>query len=484
MVIGAGIAGLAIAIRQRVAGHEVDVVEANPYTGGKRHAFGEKGYRFDAGPSLFTMPQWVDELFELAGENPRDYFNYTRVEKVCHYFWPDGEQFVVSADRKQFISEAGTFFNESEKKINQYLVRNEKKYVSTSPLFIQKSLHKVSTYLSMDTVKGVLAIPYLNLFDSLHEVNQKAFTNPKLIQLFDRFATYNGSSPYKTPGIMSMIPHLEMDLGTYFPKGGMHSISQSLYQLALRLGVKVQLSCKALKIEQAHGKATGVHTTTGFLKASTVVSNMDIFSTYKTLLSDAPSPEKILKQERSSSGLIFYWGIKKKFPNLGLHNIFFSQDYKKEFTQLFDEKTMPSDPTIYINISSKEEKSDAPLDCENWFVMVNAPSNLGQNWDQAISQTREVVLKKLSHLLGENVESLIECESILDPIQIENRTSSHQGSLYGTSSNSRYAAFNRHPNFSNHLSNVYFCGGSVHPGGGIPLCLQSARITSELMSSS
>ena len=218
-----------------------------------------------------------------------------------------------------------------------------------------------------------------------------------------------------------------------------------------------------------------------FVAAEIVISNADVYFTYKKLLSDYPklAPKRILKQERSSSALIFYWGIKKVFPQLDLHNIFFSGDYQKEFEHIWQEKNISSDPTVYLNISSKFEKKDAPEGCENWFTMINVPANQGQNWDELIAEARKNIIKKLSKALGEDISKLIVCESILDPRSIESKTSSYQGSLYGTSSNSQFAAFLRHSNKSSKVKNLFFCGGSVHPGGGIPLALLSAKIVSD-----
>jgi phytoene dehydrogenase-like protein len=210
--------------------------------------------------------------------------------------------------------------------------------------------------------------------------------------------------------------------------------------------------------------------------ADIVFSNMDVYFTYHKLLPQIKIPKKTLSQERSSSAIIFYWGIKKEFPELDLHNIFFSDNYKEEFTFLFDQKTMYSDPTVYINISSKLAKNDAPQGTENWFVMVNAPSNCGQNWDDLIATTKKNIIAKISKRLSISLHDLIEYEEILDPRTIESKTSSYQGSLYGTASNNKFAAFLRHPNFKKNVKGLYFVGGSVHPGGGIPLCLMSAKI--------
>jgi phytoene desaturase len=481
VIIGAGIAALAAAIRLRVQGYAVAVYEANDYPGGKLTAFSEKGYRFDMGPSLFTMPQYVEELFELAGEPIENLFQYKKKEVVCNYFYEDGTTFSAPADLDQFAMEASKTFNVDTETVTSYLSNSKRKYDLTASLFLEKSLHRLSTYLSKDTLSAIVQIGGLGINNTLAEHNNKHFRDKRLAQFYNRFATYNGSSPYLTPGIMSMIPHLEQYFGTFFPKGGMHSISMSLYKLAVSIGVDFHFNSLVNRIEVKKGKVTGISIGDQKIEADIVVTNSDVVPTYRTLLRDHRAPEKTLKQPRSSSALIFYWGVKKEFPELDLHNIFFSEEYKTEFDYIFNKGNVYDDPTIYVNITSKEEKGDAPEGCENWFTMVNVPGNTGQDWEEIIDRTRDNILSKLNRLLKIDLASLIEYESILDPRSIESRTQSYQGSLYGASSNNKFAAFLRHPNFKQGISNLYFCGGSVHPGGGIPLCLLSGKIVADII---
>lgn len=481
IIIGSGIAGIAIAIRLKNMDFDVHVFENNPYPGGKLTELRKDAYRFDCGPSLFTMPQFVEELFTISNKNVSAYFQYEKKEKVCNYFYEDGTRFTAFADKNKFADTAASVFDVEAFQVLQYLNKSKQKYDLTASLFLEHSLHKLSTYISKDTIKAIAKINSLDINKTLHQVNKREYKDPRLIQFFDRFATYNGSSPYQTPGIMSMIPHLEQHYGTFFPKGGMYSITKSLYKLAIDLGIKFTFNTKVDQIIVENKKARGIFVKGNTIEADVVVSNMDIVPTYESLLPNQISPEKIIKQPRSSSALIFYWGIKKTFSELELHNIFFSEDYKEEFNLLFSKKEVSDDPTIYVNISSKNEPNDAPKDCENWFVMINVPSNEGQDWDAIIKKSRKDILKKLSRILETNIEPLIETEDILDPRAIASKTQSYQGSLYGTSSNGKYAAFLRHPNFSRSIKNLYFCGGSVHPGGGIPLCLLSGKIVSELI---
>ncbi len=278
-----------------------------------------------------------------------------------------------------------------------------------------------------------------------------------------------------------MIPHLEMSLGTYFPQGGMKSIPLKLYELAVQQGVNFCFNEPVLYINEERGRVVGFHTSIREFKADIVISNADVFTSYRNLLPENHTSPRVMKEERSSSALIFYWGIKKTFPELDLHNILFSDDYRSEFDYIFNKKEIYSDPTVYINISSKCEPVDAPQGCENWFVMINTSGNYGQDWNTLISKARQNIKQKINRILDINLDNLIEEEDVLDPRIIESKTSSHRGSLYGTSSNSKFAAFLRHPNFSSKLKNLYFCGGSVHPGGGIPLCLFSAKIVSDFI---
>lgn len=481
IVIGAGIGGIATALRLKHLGYDVTVLEANSYPGGKLHTKEVNGYRFDLGPSLFTMPHLVDELFQLFDVEPKAFFSYSKKKIICNYFWEDGTTFSASGNSDIFIKEAARTFGENEIHLENYLTGNAKKYDLTASLFLEKSLHKISTYLSADTIKAIFQLGKLDVDNTMNTINEKAFQNPKLIQLFNRFATYNGSSPYQTPGIMSMIPHLEMHYGTFFPKGGMVQISRSLFELAVRQGVTFKFNEKVKRIKVEDNMAVGVVSDKRDYMADITVSNMDIFPTYKNLLQDEPHPAKVLEQERSSSALIFYWGISKEFPELDLHNILFSNNYKEEFSAIFKERTIYEDPTIYINITSKEEKDDAPVGHENWFVMINVPGNYGQDWEHLKTEARSKIISKINRVLGVDLERLITTEHILDPIGIERDTSSYRGALYGAASNSKFAAFLRHPNFSNTIKNLYFCGGSVHPGGGIPLCLLSAKIVGDLV---
>lgn len=481
-IIGSGVAGLASAIRLASQGHRVTVFEANDYPGGKLSTITQNGYRFDAGPSLFTMPFLVDELLNLSGKNTSAYFSYMRLPVICKYYYEDGTSINAYANIKDFANEIFYKTGVQPDKTYRYLQKSAQLYRLTSKVFLENSLHKIQTYLMPETLTAIPQLYKLNMFESMHKANKKYFKNEKVTQLFNRFATYNGSNPYKAPATLSIIPHLEHNIGAYFPEGGMHSITQTLYRVAEEEGVIFRFNTPVKEIEVEKGKAVALKLTDGkSIPFDIIISNMDVWHTYHRLLPKQPKPMRVLNRPKSSSAIIFYWGIAKSFPHLDLHNIFFSSNYKEEFTAIFERNELYADPTVYVNISSKYNPSDAPEGCENWFVMVNVPPNSGQNWDEWISEAKGNILAKLSRLLKTDIHALIETEAILDPRTIESRTSSHMGALYGSNSNSIWSAFFRHANFSSSIRNLYFCGGSVHPGGGIPLSLLSAKIVANLI---
>ena len=481
IIIGSGIAGIACAIRLAVKGYEVEVFEANSYPGGKISQFKKDGFRFDAGPSLFTMPQYVDELFILAGKDPKDYFTYQKLDVLCQYFYEDGTKLTAYADQDKFADEVSAITGESPSAIKKYKANSRNIYNITYHVFLERSLHQLKTFLRWNTIKSIFRIGQIDAMRNMHKANESFFKDERMVQFYDRYATYNGSNPYIAPATLNVIPHIEQHFGAFFPDGGMYSIIAALVKLAKSLGVKFNYNSRVDEIVLHGKKAKGIRVNGGMAFADIIVSNMDIYFTYTKLIMYSQNlyDQKSLKQERSSSAVIFYWGINKAFPKLGLHNIFFSADYKAEFDHIWQKEDIYHDPTVYLNISSKFKPDDAPAGCENWFVMINVPRNTGQSWDAMIANAKQNILAKLSKNLGEDITKQIISETVIDPRVIESKTSSFQGSIYGNSSNSKFAAFLRQANRSSKIKNLYFCGGSVHPGGGIPLCLLSAKIVSD-----
>lgn len=481
VVIGSGIAGLAAAIRLGARGYRVDVYEANDYPGGKLTEKHVNGYRFDMGPSVFTLPGLIDELFTCCGKNPRDYFSYTRLETNFRYFFEDGTTINAYADVERFAKELAEKSSDPEGSFWAYLRDVEAKFNITSEVFIENSLHIFGNYFKRSVLYGVLNFHRIGAFLSMNRRNKRFFKDPNLVQLFDHFASYVGSNPMVAPATLNLISYLVISKGAYVPDQGMYSMVKALVKLAEEIGVKFHYNTSVEEILVRDHKAIGVRTNAGDKLYDVVVSNMDIYYTYHKLLPAQPKPKLTLNQPKSSSILGFYWGVKAQHENLGLHNMLFAKEEKQEYTAVFDNYTISDDPSVYICITSKHVKDDAPPECENWFIIVTAPTQHGQNWEQLVDRVRRKVFEKVQRRLGIDLENLIECEEILTPPMIEQRYRSAFGAVYGNSSNSKFAAFLRHPNFSGKIKGLYFVGGSVHPGAGIPMCLNSAKILDKII---
>lgn len=475
-IIGSGLGGLAVAIRLARQGHEVRVFEKNPGPGGKMNSIGRDNFRFDTGPSLLTLPELVEELLADAPENIKELFRPLKLEKICKYFFPDGTVMNTPSDPGEFSSTFSGLTGEKKENIDAYLEKVHELYDLTAPVFIFGNFHRRSELFQPGNLKVLFNLHRLNPFSSMHAYNRRSFSDDKVVQLFDRYATYNGSSPYMAPATLNVIAHLEHNKGAYFPENGMFSIILALYEYARHLGVKFMFNTYISRIIIEGKRARGVLAGDREYLSDVVVSDCDVFHLYKYLMPGVKAPRGTRKKKLSSSAIIYYWSVDMDSPELELHNIFFASDYREEFNCLFRRMTMHDDPTVYVFISSKVVKQDAPTGKSNWFVMVNAPHDNGQDWDELVQATRKNITGKLEEKLGLSLDGKIENEFIISPPELEKNTLSTAGALYGNSSNSATAAFMRHPNFSSKIKGLYLTGGSVHPGGGIPLCLSSAAI--------
>jgi phytoene desaturase len=257
-VIGAGIGGIAVAARLAVKGYQVAVFEKNDRPGGKMSEIRHEGFRFDTGPSLFTLPGFLEEIYSLAGEKFTDHFTFSKLDEVCRYFFEDGMIIRAYSNASDFANELNVKAGEDVAEINAYLAESRNIYEFTEPVFIRNSLHLAKNYFTKDFFRATFLLHKLKPFASLHAINSKFFSHPNTVQLFDRFATYNGSDPYKAPATLMVIPHLEHNLGAFFPSGGMFDIAKSLFSLCERLGVKFHFNRTVDEIIVEKGKVQGI----------------------------------------------------------------------------------------------------------------------------------------------------------------------------------------------------------------------------------
>lgn len=481
-VIGSGLGGLSAAIRLAHRGYDITVYEQNPVPGGKAHSLEAGGFRFDTGPSLLTMPFVIEELFSSVNENIQNHLSIKNLDNLCRYFYDDGTILNAFSDKEKFAAEIERKTSERKEHLFRYLSYCAKIYDLTADIFLFNNLYDISTYTNSRALKTLLKIGKIDSFRTMNEANRSFFQDEKIIQLFNRYATYNGSNPYQCPATLNIISHVEYNIGGYYIEGGMHKLTEALYNLAGRKGVNFSFGSKVNKIITEKRSVQGIQVNGEHVKSEIVISNADVFNTYNKLLDDVKTKpaKKFASIEPSSSALVYYWGVEINSEKLDVHNILFSSDYKNEFDELFKKKAYPADPTVYIYISSKFSKGDVPKGMENWFVMINAPY-VHEKLHKPGEKLKQTILAKIKKMTGYDIKDKIVTEKIMTPFDIESQTGSYKGSIYGISSNNRKAAFLRQPNRSKEYKGLYFCGGSAHPGGGIPLVILSGKLCSDII---
>lgn len=476
VVIGAGLAGLASSCLLARRGYEVTVLEKNSTPGGKMQELQMDSYRFDTGPSLFTMPFILKKLFEECGERFDDYLELTEPDPLCRYFFPDGTIFNNYAERDQSLAEIEKFAPEDREAYARFLDYSEGLYNKTADAFL------FNTLFSLRDLKHVKWSDFLKI-DAFSTVSDKVdhyFQSDYLRKFFKRFTTYNGSSPFQAPATLNVIPHVELNMGGYYVKGGMYRIAESLFDLGKSLGVTFRFEATVKEITVSAKKATCVKLVNGESVSSDLVfANSDATDTLLNLLPEtAVSARKKRRQralEPSCSGFVLMLGCNRSWDELAHHNIFFSENYQEEFDQIFKRKKLPDDPTIYVANTSHTDPDHAPRSGSNLFILVNAPYLAeGQDWNTLEMTYPGLLLDKLEHSGLSGLKESINSSKVITPEKFETLYRSNKGSIYGTSSNSRFAAFLRPRNRLKSIRNLYLVGGSTHPGGGIPLVIQSA----------
>jgi len=479
-VIGGGVAGLAAAARLEAQGYKVDLLEAAAEPGGKMRDYQADGFRFDGGPSLFTLPEVMEQLFADCGKKMSDYVTYDRLELVTRYFYPDGTQVNAWSTPERLASELEQKIGEPAAQVLAFLKRAAFMYRITASVFIERSLHDWRNLLRLSTFLRLFAIPRLGIFTSMYHFQKRWLRHERSLQLFGRFATYNGSDPYRAPGTLSMIAHIEQERGAFYPHGGMVALRDALHQLAIDLGVHIRVNTRADRFWIHEKRLKGLLLGAEREIYPIVVCANDILQVQRQQMPRKYSLKRFLSQELSTSAVVFHWAVRGSFPQLDLHNVFFSTHYRREFQHL-QRGEIDFDPTWYVYISSKKNPADAPSGFENWFVMANVPAQRDLPWEALVERLREEAFDRLSKALGIDLKSLVNEQRVITPLEMERATGAVGGALYGPASNSRWSAFLRQANRDQRIKGLFYCGGTVHPGGGIPLCLHSAAITADLV---
>ncbi len=483
-VVGGGLAGLSAAIRLRADGHNVTVYEKNERAGGKLNIREGNGYSFDTGPSILTMPWVLEKLFASAGRKLSDYVEIMRVEPQWRSIFEDGTTIDMSGDLPTMVAELEKISHNDSAALFDYLSYSYKQYELCMKSFYAKSISGLSELRSHHSLRELLAM------DPLKTVNQATksfFDDARIQQMFDFLVMYVGSSPYHSPAILSQLAHVQMGLGIYYVKGGMYNIARGMLRLLEELEVPVQTNAKVAKIEHTNGKATGLTLESGeTVYADLIVSNLEAIPAYQSVLADVPQAKqetkKLEKFNPTVSGLVMLLGVDREYSQFTHHNFFFSRNPQLEFSQIYDEEVPADDPTVYVGISSKSDPSQAPEGCENWFILTHVPPlKSGESWEQHRTRYRELVLDKLERMGASELRKHIVFEYQFIPDDLQSLYGSNGGSIYGVAADKKRNGGFKIPSRSALLSNLYFVGGSTHPGGGVPMVTLSGQLTADLI---
>lgn len=484
IVIGGGLGGLSAAIRLASDGNHVTVLEKNERAGGKLNIRSGKGYSFDTGPSILTMPWVLEQLFADAGRKLENYMTLVRIEPQWRTFFEDGITLDISGDLPTMLehlnrispTDASGFFN--------YLHYCQQMYEFSMKSFFNKSLTGLGDLRNLHSIKELLAMDPLK---SMHSSTSKFFSDKHLRQLFDFFIMYIGSSPYAAPAVLSQLVHVQLGLGIYYVEGGMYNIAKGMLKLLDELGVEIRMESDVKEINIKGSLATGVTLQDGTsIPADLVVSNLEAIPAHQKLLSQHPKVEATLKKLEkyapTVSGLVLLLGIDKQYEQLLHHNFFFSENPDKEFDDIFVKGVAADDPTVYIGVSSKSDPTQAPYGKENLFVLTHVPPlRPGESFEPMRVKYRELVLDKLERMGLQGLREHIEFEYSFIPDDLQRLYGSNGGSIYGVVTDRKLNGGFKIPSKSELIDNLYFVGGSTHPGGGVPMVVLSGQLTADLI---
>jgi diapolycopene oxygenase len=478
VVIGAGLGGLSAAISLASEGFSVDLLEKNDKVGGKLNILHKDGFAFDLGPSILTMPHIFQKLFERVGKNMADYVQIQTVEPHWRNFFVDGSTLDLSSDpviMKQELDKLGV---NTAQEFEEFLAYSKRLCEVTEEGYFAHGLDSFWELLSH--YGAVKSLREFDVFRTMDQGVRRFIKNQKLVDVLNYFIKYVGSSPYDAPALMNLLPYIQFGYGLWYIRGGMYGMAQGLEKLAIELGVKIHLNSEVAEIQHQNGKATAVRLANNqIINADIVVSNMEVIPAYQKLFTGQEKEiQRLQKFAPSCSGLVLHLGVDRIYPQLAHHNFFYSANSREHFNSVFHANRLSEDPTIYLVAPCKSDPSQAPADCEIIKILPHIPHLDPEHPFTAedYAALRERVLIKLENMGLTDLRKHIVCEEYWTPIDIQARYYSNQGSIYGVVSD-RFKNFGfKNQQRSKVLNNLYFVGGSVNPGGGMPMVTLSGQL--------
>lgn len=485
------------ALRLAKAGHAVTVVDQRERVGGKLNVWeadvpGAGRFRFDTGPHVLTMPWAIRELFADLGERMEDYLDLVRMDPICRYHFADTDPFDAPADPETAARRIGERFPGEERGFRDLLAYARRVNDIT-----------VEPFLRQDFANAIRGIPtpgqwrqlggFLGLapWRTIHDRVRRHIRDPRLRQIFDLYAFYNGSSPVRASAIFAIIAWVQWGEGTFYLRGGLRTYAEALGRLAEKLGVSVRLNTPVSEIcidgQRGKGRVTGVRVGDELIAADAVVCNADPLTAYGTLIAAPHRPagfsiEEIGARDLSTSAFLLLLGVRGAYPHLTHYNSFLPQDSEAEYTAIFDHQVPAEDPVIGVTCQSVTDPSCAPDGFSNLFVMTSPPAlSPAFTWTGEHTRAyREKLIGLLETRCGlTGLRDRIVCEQLWTPETFVERYGAWRGSLYGASSNGPRSAFLRPPIRARSVRGLYFVGGGTHPGGGLPLVTLGGKIAAD-----
>ena len=480
VVIGAGIGGMSAAIMLARRGFHVTVIEKNDHVGGKLNQLRTKGFSFDLGPSIFTLPQMFRPLFEGDGKRLEDYITLHRVDPQWRNFFDDGMVLDLWEDPERMRSELAQFGPRAIEEYRDFLAYSRRQYQIIERGYLARGLDTFGQFLRFYDLKDARDL------DVLHSMSgsiYKRLSNPYLRDIFEYFIKYVGSSALDSPAFMNLMPNIQMEFGLWYVAGGLYQFAHAFRRRMDECGIALRLGQEVLRIEHGDRTVTGVEVrdrtgASSLLDADFIVSNMEIIPALRKLLDSPPSVMKKLDRFRPScSGIVIHLGLDRMYPQLAHHNFFYSRDLHAHFRRVFRDGQLPDDPTLYVVAPTRTDPSQAPPGCDNIKILPHIPP---LDDDRAITRDdyvalKDVCLAKLERMGLADLRSHIVVEDFWTPFDIEARYASNCGSIYGAvCDRTRNFAF-KAPKQSTRFHNLFFVGGSVNPGAGMPMVALSGQ---------
>lgn len=488
IVVGAGVGGLAAALRLRAQGHTVTVLEQADEVGGKLGVIEHDGFVFDTGPSLVTLPHILSELFDDTGAPLSDYLTLQRLPTATRYRFPDGSGLDMPGDLTQIPAALDSALGPGRgAQWSRFLERASAIWDATHGPFLESPISM------RDMVSGSRRVSDLTTvapWRTLRGLGRSYFDDPRLVMLLDRYATYTGSDPRRAPAALASVPWAEQRWGSWYIPGGLGRIAGALRDRFVELGGTVHTGERVVRLSTRNGRITGVVTSDGTRRhADLVVANADAAQVYGDLIDTRAARRAARRMRRATpslSGFVILAAIENAPADHPHHTVLFPHDYDAEFDAVFGRHGAArpvADPTVYI--AAADDPAVVPQPGTGaWFILVNAPRHdpdHGTDWDAPglADEYADRILRIMAER-GVDIRDRIRHRIVLTPAELARRTLTPGGSIYGSSSNGARAAFLRPANASG-VPGLYLVGGSSHPGGGLPLVMLSARIVARLI---